>query len=573
VARQPEDIRAHLRLAQAYAGKDRAAEAAWEYEEAVALRPEAIAAQTGLAAALGQLHLQSLAIRLLEERLRYQRGAVDLRRALADLSLEAGRPDRAATALAADGAGVLRSPEALLALGRAYLAMGRVREAQTTFEEDVRRWPQRAEGSYWLGRAAWIAGRSTAARQAWEHAAGVAPDDPRFPCCLGMSYVCDPAPGSVDRAGRAFDDALRRAPGYGPALLQVGLLFQRHGRYRDAAQRFLDTVDGAPNDPEPHRHLAAALSALGETTEAHRHRGLYYSLSAQPARALEEYERFQKACPDKIDGPLLISQSYIQMQQNERAAAVVDAALRHHPGEPVLLERLATLYILTHSLAEAGQIAAAWVRAHPDAPRAHWLLGRVARDSHRMDEAVREFEAALAREPNSAEYAADLGSALARNPAEAARQRALSLLRQAIRLSPREPEYHHQLGVLLQQSGQPEPARREFMATLSLDPDRSSDYNNLTQAAQALRRPRQVALWAAAMRAVQTRTSEEKRLYREAGERPHDPGRFCALAKTLLRSGKVVQAQSQLEQALQVWPGWPEARRLLAETTALRAVM
>src|SRR5439155_27324103 len=127
---------------------------------------------------------------------------------------------------------------------------------------------------------------------------------------------------------------------------------------------------------------------------------------------------------------------------------------------------------------------------------------RVARGSHRMEEAVREFEAALARDPNNAEYAADLGGALARDPAEAPRQRALSLFRQAVRLSPREAEYHHQFGVLMQQPGQPEPARREFLATLSLDPDRASAYNNLTQVAQSLRRPRQVELWAAAMRAV-----------------------------------------------------------------------
>src|SRR5262249_27469507 len=104
-------------------------------------------------------------------------------------------------------------------------------------------------------------------------------------------------------------------------------------------------------------------------------------------------------------------------------------------------------------------------------------------------------------------------------------------------------------------------------------PDRSSAYNNLAQVAQALRRPHQVALWAAAMRVIQERTREEKRLSREAGEHPDDPSHYCALAKTLLQSGKLMQAQSQLEQALQARPEWPEARRLQAELTALRAVL
>src|SRR5213078_832448 len=101
-----------------------------------------------------------------------------------------------------------------------------------------------------------------------------------------------------------------------------------------------------------------------------------------------------------------------------------------------------------------------------------------------------------------------------------------------------------------------EAARREFLATLSLDPDRSAAYNGLTQVAQGLRRPHQVALWARAMRAVQARLRDEQRQRREAGEHPRDATRFYLLAQTLLRSGQLPAAQSQLEQALQLRPGW-----------------
>src|SRR5262249_44128035 len=167
------------------------------------------------------------------------------------------------------------------------------------------------------------------------------------------------------------------------------------------------------------------------------------------------------------------------------------------------------------------------------------------------EEATRLSELALAQEPNDPEYAFALGTALARNPTEANLQRAVSLLRQAVALNRRSPEYHQQLGAALQQLDRWEAARREYLATLSLDPDRSAAYNGLTQVAHGLQRPQQVALWARAMRAVQARLRDEQSQRREAGDHPLDPTPLLLLAQTLLRSGRLAPAQGQLEQALQ----------------------
>jgi tetratricopeptide (TPR) repeat protein len=573
VARRPMDPLAHLELARACAARREPAEAAWEYAEAASLEPKLVPAQVGLAESLPPLRLTGLALARLEEQEKLRPDAVELRLALAELYLRTGQPERAATLLEGGAKGGAGSPEALLTLGRAELALGRPGAARSAFATAVRRSPTRADGYFWLGRAAWMAHRVQEARRAWEQGARLASDDPRFPCWLGVSHSTDPSPASADRAGRAFDEALRRQPDYVPALLQLGLLFQRHGRPRDAAREFLLAVDHSPSDPEPHQHLSVALLALGERAEAYRHQGLSYSLSERPTLALAAYERYRALAPHAIDGPLLISQSYAQMQQNERAAAVVERALREHPGEAALYERLGSLYVLTHSRNEAARVAEAWQRAEPRAGRPQWLLGRVEMANHRVGEAIRHFEAALAREPENADCAFALGDALVRQPDAASQGRGLALLEQAARRSPEDPEYHQRLGAALAQAGWWEEARRELLAALSLDPDRAAALNSLVQVAQGLRRPAQVALWAAAMRAAQTRLAEEKRLRREAGRNPFEPVGCLALARNLLRAGQPANAQAQIEQALRSAPWDPEARQLLARVEALQAAL
>src|SRR5262245_17639237 len=61
--------------------------------------------------------------------------------------------------------------------------------------------------------------------------------------------------------------------------------------------------------------------------------------------------------------------------------------------------------------AEAEQTRAAWLRAQSDAVRPHWMLGRVLLGNNRVEDAVREFDAARAREPGQAEYCLALGGA------------------------------------------------------------------------------------------------------------------------------------------------------------------
>lgn len=558
--------------AQELLAQRRGAEAAWEYQEELARRPGDALARVGLAAALGLLRLMELAIPLLEELLEAKAPPVDARRALAELYLVTGRPEKAKAVLESDPA-VRQSPPALLSLGRSCLAIPRPDEAREAFLAYRRLEPESAEADYWLGEAHWAAGLAEEARRHWRQGAERAPDDPRFPLRLGESFRDDPAPGSDARAEAFFREALRRAPEDAAALHQLGLLYLSRGRPRDAARQLLLAIQSAPSNPEPHLSLAEALSALGETARAHRHRGLYYSLTDRPARAVAAYEALGRARPDSTDAPILISQAYVQMQQNERAAAVVSKALARAPDDPELLENLSALYLLTLSRNEAEATARKWLAVQPEAARPRWMLGRVALAMNRVEEAVRFFQEAHEREPEEPEYRAALGGALLRLATPEGRARGTALLRRAAAARPHSATYQLQLAAALRQAREWEAARQACLAALNTDPAEPAAYHGMVLVAQARKEWHQVRLWSQALRVVQDRARELQSQRRAAIARPRDAAVFYRLAQTLVRIGDLSGARWQLEEALALRPGWAEAEQLLARVRRLRAAL
>jgi len=463
-------------------------------------------------------------------------------------------------------------PDAAAVQGELAAALGRLRlhgVAIRLLEEQMRRGSPAAEHRCELAELYLSTGSPERAAAVLTTSVDGGRAAPEAGLTLGRAYL---ALGRVAAARDAFRQYVRGAPGDPEGEFWLGRVAWVSGQ-ATVARHFLQAIEITPTDPEPHRHLADTLAALGERAEAARRRGLYYSLSDQPARAILEYERLQAIDPGGIDAPLLISQSCVQMRQNERAVAVLEQALKRHPRNPVLSERLATLYVLLHSPKEAEATCREWLRGDPEAARARWVLGRAAYADHRIEEAARQYEEALTRAPGEAEFCFALGGALEQLAGADRRPRALALLGRAVELKPDVPEYRYRLGVAYQQRGEWEPARRELLATLDLDPSHAGAYNALTQVAQGVRQPHQVRLWAEAMRAVQERQREETSDRLEAGARPRDPAVWFALAQTLLRAGELEKAQGQLEQSLWLRPGWPEARRALARVAALRAVM
>src|SRR5262249_40946217 len=116
------------------------------------------------------------------------------------------------------------------------------------------------------------------------------------------------------------------------------------------------------------------------------------------------------------------------------------------------------------------------VEVAPENHVGHGVLGNVALEGRRYDDAIREYREALRLEPTFALWWSNLGRALLlTGRADEARV----AFETALKNDPRLAAAHHQLGYLLVTRGELDPAISQFEAALSSAPDDPEVHYNL----------------------------------------------------------------------------------------------
>jgi len=127
----------------------------------------------------------------------------------------------------------------------------------------------------------------------------------------------------------------------------------------------------------------------------------------------------------------------------------------------------------------------------PDSAEVHNILGIAALREERAEGAIAEFEAALSRDPQSANARANLAQIRSDQGAEMLQARryldAIPLLRTAAQLDPDDAETQNDLGVALASVGNMREAIEHFTRAVQLAPEFIEARQNLAAAQQALR--------------------------------------------------------------------------------------
>jgi tetratricopeptide (TPR) repeat protein len=578
VAQRPEDPEARRRLGEYYLGRVLPFEAIWELEAARARLPGDMPVRLRMAAALDAVSLPALAAEILKEPGSDPDADLSRRLALARLQLKRADARAARRALTGVEETLNASPEGTLLLGRVLQAGGDREGAEAAFRRHLKLSPGSAEGYYRLGRFLLEAGRPADARAVLVTGGEAAPQDARFPFYVGLTYLSTrslagderPSKAALARARMLFGEALRLAPGHALPQYQLGRLDAWEGRWDPAARHFKSATEADPSYADAYRELAGALTKLGKRHYAAYYRGLYYSKVERPADAVRAFRDLALARPESSEGALLVSRMYIQTMQYREATAATEPALRRFPRDPEVYERLATLYKLIGSRGALERLCRQWREALPEASEPHWVQGKVWVTDGRVEEGIREYEQALAREPERAEYLLFLGQALAGRGAAGDFPRALDLLGRSVRAAPRDATARFQLALLLSRLNRPEEAREQLLRALDLDPHQAASYNALAQAAAQLKAPAHARLFGRAVREVEARLRVERQVMQQVWARPRDPTAHLAAARFRRAAGALPQAKAHLDQAVELRPGWPEA---MAERERVRLAL
>ncbi|MCC6610757.1 MAG: PEP-CTERM system TPR-repeat protein PrsT [Burkholderiales bacterium] len=343
------------------------------------------------------------AIRWLEKARAIERNNVRAASRLVDIYVATKAPDKALEVAKDIAASLPENLEALAVLGRAYLALGNEKEAQTA-----------------LGRMA----RLAAFDPSWQT------EIARY------QLAANNLPGAIFSA----EKALSGQPDYLPAQVLLAEIDLRRGEIDKAEERARTIAKQMPRRADGHRLLGDVAMARKRYPQAREQYRI--ALDKQPT----------------TDAAVRLFVAHVESGDAAGGIKVLEAWLRAHPQDRVAQRALAEGYL------RAGNLAAAQARYEQlvkDQGDDAALLNNLANllQLRKDPKAVEYAERAHALQPKDASIQDTLGWALVE---QGQLERGIRELRDARLRDPQNPEIRYHLASALARAGRPEEARREL---------------------------------------------------------------------------------------------------------------
>jgi superkiller protein 3 len=275
-----------------------------------------------------------------------------------------------------------------------------VRQARESVAQDPH------DGTRWgrFGMVCEANGLSGAARDAYANAAAVQTSEPKWPFHLA---VVDARLGRADAAVRDMRTAIDRNPGYAPAYWRLGLWLLDDNQTEGAERAFNRATEIDPADRAGWVGLARVYLQRDENE-----------------RAAGLLERLVAAAPEEGYTLQLLGTAYRRLGRAEQAASASQVGAKSEPqwsdpwtdemlafrrGHAALLKD-ATAYIVAGRFPQAIAILEQLRRERPDDSVLMAHLGQVYVAAGRDDDGVSLLEGVVAREPDRFEAHVDLAT-------------------------------------------------------------------------------------------------------------------------------------------------------------------
>jgi tetratricopeptide (TPR) repeat protein len=298
-------------------------------------------------------------------------------------------------------------------------------------------------------------GKLEQAEAAWRSIVKTHPNDPEAYAHIGL---LEARQERYKEAVPYYRKALAIDPNVSALRLDLGLALFKTGQLKEAIPEFKRLLKGAPEgSPEAHR-LTILLGMA------------YYGL-ADYANAVPYLKTAADSEPNNLPLLLALAHSYLWSKQSKYVLDVYRQILTLDPASAEADMLAGEALDEMKDNAGATQMFRDAVKANPKEPNVHFGLGYLLWTQKKYPEAVSEFNAELANDPNHVQsllYLAD--SDIQMNQMEAARP----LLEKVIKLDSSIPLAHLDLGIVNSEQERNEDALRELLVAEKMMP---SDVN------------------------------------------------------------------------------------------------
>jgi tetratricopeptide (TPR) repeat protein len=302
------------------------------------------------------------------------------------------------------------------------------------------------------------------AREALEQAAAEEPGCPQSYILFGRLALRD---GRATEAAALFEKALTLASA-GPwsedsrkgfqAEARAGLVVvaERRGDWPTASASLTAWLELDPRNGPARGRLAQALFRQGKRE-----------------KVFEELQRAAKDDPALALPAITMAQLYTEAGEPRKAAEWVEYAAKTAPRDPKAHLGAALWYLEQDQLERARVLAEAAAKLDPGSAEIKEARGLIAWHLKDYPEAERRFQELFIEAPGNVGASNMWALALAEQPSEAKRRRALQLAKANARLNPNSGETLMTLGWVSYRNGSPEDAERALRAAMSRGPVRS----------------------------------------------------------------------------------------------------
>lgn len=378
-----------------------------------------------------------------------------------------------------------RSSDGLMLSGRMALARRNGKDAVQAFRTVLHDQPELATGHYLLGQAYQLTGETSLAKESFERAVALYPDQVDAKRSLA---VLESKSGRYQQARARLDDLLKQRPDdvaaldmlmtldlvtknwqgaeqtlirlrrlatdSHVALLAEGRFYEAQRRLNEAGHAYERAIASAPNEPEPLLSLLKVEVAQGQT-----------------ARARTRLESILAARADHPFAHGLLGEVLSLTGQRDAAAHEYREAVRLNPKWMTPWLNWATVLLSEKKPDLAVQVVEDGLKANPESEELYMLLASAHSEQGQIDSAMAAYETALQLNPRNILAANNLAVLLVdRKGDPASLQKAFALSRDFEKDAP-HPLFIDTLGWVRFKMGQQEEAIRLMKYAVAKSPE------------------------------------------------------------------------------------------------------